>query len=65
MRVKVAPGVPGGQRALADLQLLVRQGFSQLLRHPLQVLEGDFSRAVVVEEPEGFQYFFFGVFFTL
>lgn len=59
------PDVPGGERAEADLQLFVRQGFAQLLRHSLQVLEGDFSRAVVVEQPERFQNFFFGVFFTL
>lgn len=60
------PGVSGRfPRAKADLQLLVRQGLAQLLRHPLQVLEGDLPRAVVVKQPERLQDFFFGVLFTL
>merc|ERR1719171_1379200 len=37
------------------LELLVRHSLAELLRDPLQVLEGDLPGLVVVEEPEGLQ----------
>merc|ERR1719498_351423 len=37
------------------LELLICHPLTKLLRHALQVLEGDFSRLVVIEEPERLQ----------
>merc|ERR1719498_1280852 len=37
------------------LELLICHPLTKLLRHALQVLEGDFSRFVVIEEPERLQ----------
>merc|ERR1711972_924677 len=36
------------------LQLLIGHPFSEFLGHALEILEGDLSRLVVVEEAEGF-----------
>ena len=47
------------------LQLFVRQVFTQLLGNSLQVFKGDFARAVIIKQPEGFQDLLFGILFTL
>merc|ERR1719164_162536 len=43
------------------LELLIRHSLPELLSHALQILEGDLSCLVIIEEPECLQDFVFGV----